>query len=193
MIILKELNYRLDIVTAYDVLYILFHSGFVYENEILDKSNEYLRSIYNYAKKVLDKAIEDSNISEEYNVMQIAFSAIYLTRKLFGLDIQCRKHFKSIYGMNFSFYSSCVRAIEKLNPTYTQTAANPSKKIRKIKLLHTDNNKYVNSTVSTDASILPKVAPTNVRSFKSSKTINSMKGKIFLESSSKLKQGKDKI
>ena len=209
VIILKELDYRLDVVTAYDVLGILFHCGFVYENETVNKPTEFLKTIYNYAKRVLDRAVENSNISEEYNAMQIAFSAIYTARKTFGLNVKSRKDFKAIYGMNYSFYSSCVRDIANIdhsNIQYNPTEANTARKIKKIKLLQTEENLhkeereekhnmtshlYANSTLATETSIskpilLPKVPhlpPTkiSVRLFKSSKTIMNLKGKILLD------------
>ena len=141
VIILKELDYRLDVVTAYDVLGILFNCGFVYESETMNKPSEFLKTIYNYAKRVLDRAVENSNISEEYNAMQIAFREKYTARKTFGLNVKCRKDFKAIYGMNYSFYSSCVREIaniDNIRIQYNPTEANTTRKIKKIKLLQTE-------------------------------------------------------
>ena len=96
IIILKELHYHLDVVTAYDILGILFVCGIVCEDEISSKPNEFIRNVYNYTKKIVDKSIENDSISEKYNSIQIAFSAVYIARRLYGLNIQCRKHFKSI-------------------------------------------------------------------------------------------------
>ena len=47
--------------------------------------------------------------------IQIAFSAVYISRRLYGLNIQCRKHFKCIYEVGFSYYSSYVRAISNID------------------------------------------------------------------------------
>lgn len=223
VIILKELDYRLDVVTAYDVLGILFNCGFVYESETMNKPSEFLKTIYNYAKRVLDRAVENSNISEEYNAMQIAFSAIYTARKTFGLNVKCRKDFKAIYGMNYSFYSSCVREIANIDNSRTQynpTEANTTRKIKKIKLLQTEENlhkeekeekhnktshSYANSTLTTEPStskqiLLPHLPPTKiaVHSFKSSKTILNLQGKILLDTTTstltaKLNQSKVNI
>ena len=138
IIILKELHYHLDVVTAYDILCILFVCGIVCEDEISSKPNEFIRNVYNYTKKIVDKSIENDSISEKYNSIQIAFSAIYIARRLYGLNIQCRKHFKSIYEVGFSYYSSCVRAISNLdnpegnNICNTEQVSHRLKKIRVI-------------------------------------------------------------
>ena len=138
IIILKELHYHLDVVTAYDILCILFVCGIVCEDEISSKPNEFIRNVYNYTKKIVDKSIENDSISEKYNSIQIAFSAVYIARRLYGLNIQCRKHFKSIYEVGFSYYSSCVRAISNLdnpegnNICNTEQVSHILKKIRVI-------------------------------------------------------------
>lgn len=113
--LLKELGYNLNVVTAYDILGILFQGGIVFESEVEDKPQEFLRNVYNYAKKILDKAIENEIISERYNPVQIAFSAVYLSRKVYGLNLKFKKYFKIMYGMNYSFYSSCVKDISCLD------------------------------------------------------------------------------
>ena len=115
IIILKELHYHLDIVTAYDILGILFVCGIIYENEISSKPNEFIKNVYNYAKKIVDKSIESDIICEKYNSIQIAFSAVYISRRVYGLNNQCRKDFKVIYDIGFFYYSSCVRAISNLD------------------------------------------------------------------------------
>lgn len=113
--LLKELGYNLNVVTAYDILGVLFQGGIVFENEIEDKPSEFIKNVYNYAKKIVDKAIENETISEKYNSVQIAFSAVYISRKIYGLNVKFRKYFKTIYGMNYSFYSSCVKDISCLD------------------------------------------------------------------------------
>ena len=74
IIILKELHYHLDVVTAYDILGILFVCGIVCEDEISSKPNEFIRNVYNYTKKIVDKSIENDSISEKYNSRLVLYT-----------------------------------------------------------------------------------------------------------------------
>ena len=125
--------------------------------------------------------------------------------------------------MNYSFYSSCVREIANIDNSriqYNPTDANTTRKIKKIKLLQTEENLhkeereekhnktshiYANSTLTTEPStskqiLLPHLPPTKiaVHSFKSSKTILNLKGKLLLDTTTstltaKLNQSKVNI
>ena len=115
IIIVKQLDYHLDIVTAYDVLGILFMCGIISEEEEEGKPKEFVRNVYNYSKKIVDRAIENDEISELYNSIQIAFSAVYIARRVYGLDIKYRKYLKYIFGVEFSYYAQSVRDISSLD------------------------------------------------------------------------------
>ena len=108
---------------------------------ITSLSQKSLRNVYNYTKKIVDKSIENDSISEKYNSIQIAFSAVYIARRLYGLNIQCRKHFKSIYEVGFSYYSSCVRAISNLDNPEGNNICNTeqvSHRLKKIRVIEDD-------------------------------------------------------
>ena len=138
IIIVKQLDYHLDIVTAYDVLGILFMCGIISEEEEEGKPKEFVRNVYNYAKKIVDRAIDSDEISEHYNSIQIAFSAVYIARRVYGLDINYRKYLKYIFGVEFSYYAQSVRDISSLDhktKASSNTEVSLSNKIKSIKTM----------------------------------------------------------
>ena len=138
IIIVKQLDYHLDIVTAYDVLGILFMCGIISEEEEEGKPKEFVRNVYNYAKKIVDRAINSDEISELYNSIQIAFSAVYIARRVYGLDIKYRKYLKYIFGVEFSYYAQSVRDISSLDhktKASSNTEVSPSNKIKSIRTM----------------------------------------------------------
>ena len=138
IIIVKQLDYHLDIVTAYDVLGILFMCGIISEEEEEGKPKEFVRNVYNYAKKIVDRAIDSDEISELYNSIQIAFSAVYIARRVYGLDIKYRKYLKYIFGVEFSYYAQSVRDISSLDhktKASSNTEVSPSNKIKSIRTM----------------------------------------------------------
>ena len=138
IIIVKQLDYHLDIVTAYDVLGILFMCGIISEEEEEGKPKEFVRNVYNYAKKIVDRAIDSDEISELYNSIQIAFSAVYIARRVYGLDIKYRKYLKYIFGVEFSYYAQSVRDISSLDhktKASSNTEVSLSNKIKSIRTM----------------------------------------------------------
>ena len=138
IIIVKQLDYHLDIVTAYDVLGILFMCGIISEEEEEGKPKEFVRNVYNYSKKIVDRAIENDEISEHYNSIQIAFSAVYIARRVYGLDIKYRKYLKYIFGVEFSYYAQSVRDISSLDhktKASSNTEVSLSNKIKSIRTM----------------------------------------------------------
>ena len=138
IIIVKQLDYHLDIVTAYDVLGILFMCGIISEEEEEGKPKEFVRNVYNYSKKIVDRAIENDEISELYNSIQIAFSAVYIARRVYGLDIKYRKYLKYIFGVEFSYYAQSVRDISSLDhktKASSNTEVSLSNKIKSIRTM----------------------------------------------------------
>ena len=138
IIIVKQLDYHLDIVTAYDVLGILFMCGIISEEEEEGKPKEFVRNVYNYAKKIVDRAIDSDEISEHYNSIQIAFSAVYIARRVYGLDIKYRKYLKYIFEVEFSYYAQSVRDISSLDhktKASSNTEVSLSNKIKSIKTM----------------------------------------------------------
>lgn len=138
IIIVKQLNYNLDIVTAYDILGILFMCGIISEEEAEGKPKEFVRNVYNYTKKIVDRAIDNDEICELYNSIQIAFSAVYIARRVYGLDIKYRKYFKVIFGVEFSYYAQCVRDISTLDhktKASSNTEVSLSNKINSIRTM----------------------------------------------------------
>ena len=109
---LKILNYKLNFFSTYEILMMILNNGFIFENEIENKSNEYINIIYNYANKIFSDIIQ-SFIALEFNNLQIVFSVIHLTRKQFGFQNNYFNVIKKFYNIHLSDYKECLNKIKK--------------------------------------------------------------------------------
>lgn len=110
---LKMLQYRLNIVTSYNILETLMLGGIVYTDEVYLKPDEFIKNIYSHATKLLYKIMSNSIITVYYNCVQIAFSVVYISRKVHGLNVYFRKKLMKIYDIHFSYYNECLKDISK--------------------------------------------------------------------------------
>lgn len=114
--LLKELNYELNVITAYDVLQMLLYNGIVYDDEI-DKENDNVNKIYEYAEELFKLLYNDINIIG-FDVREVAISVVCLTRKYFnlkknGFDLIKKFHkvhnWKGIYKESYSIMKKIVK------------------------------------------------------------------------------------
>jgi hypothetical protein len=112
VVVLKILNYKLNFFSTYEILMMILNNGFIFENEIENKSNEYINIIYNYANKIFSDIIQ-SFIALEFNNLQIVFSVIHLTRKQFGFQNNYFNVIKKFYNIHLSDYKECLNKIKK--------------------------------------------------------------------------------
>lgn len=107
---LKLLNYNLNNISAFEYLSSVLNSGILFENEIDDK--EQIDTIYSFCFKLFIK-IMYSEIPFEFNLFQIIFSMVYLTRRQFGLSKEKMSIINQIYGVHYLEYLQCADTITK--------------------------------------------------------------------------------
>ena len=110
---LKILKYDLNLLNSYDLLLLFMNNGFVFENEIENKSQEFSNIIYCYAKKIFSDIIL-TPIAIQYTPLEICFSIIHLARKQFNLKVQYFNIIKKLYNIHLNDYKSCLNSIKKL-------------------------------------------------------------------------------
>ena len=108
---LKILEYDLNILNSYDLLLLFMNNGFVFENEIENKSQEFSNIIYCYAKKIFSDIIL-TPIAIQYTPLEICFSIIHLARKQFKLKVQYFNIIKKFYNIHLNDYKSCLNSIK---------------------------------------------------------------------------------
>ena len=108
---LKILEYDLNILNSYDLLLLFMNNGFVFENEIENKSQEFSNIIYCYAKKIFSDIIL-TPLAIQYTPLEICFSIIHLARKQFKLKVQYFNIIKKFYDIHLNDYKSCLNAIK---------------------------------------------------------------------------------
>ena len=109
---LKILDYKLNYFSSYEILMMFLNNGFIFEDEINNKTNDYIIIIYNYALKIYKDIIQNV-IALKYNNLQIVFSIIHLTRKQFGLQNNFFNILKKFYNIHLSDYKECLNTIKK--------------------------------------------------------------------------------
>ena len=114
--LLKELNYELNVITAYDVLQMLLYNGIVYDDEI-DKENDNVNKIYEYAEELFKLLYNDINVIG-FDVREVAINVVCLTRKYFdlkknGFDLIKRFHkvhnWKGLYKESYNVMKRIVK------------------------------------------------------------------------------------
>ena len=110
--VLKILNYKLNVITAYDILSYLLFNGIIFEPEIENRMKEFSHIIYCYAKKIFNDIIL-SNIAIQFSPIQIVFSVIHLTRKNFNLKQNYFNVIKKFYNYHLNDYKSCLNICKK--------------------------------------------------------------------------------
>lgn len=116
--ILKILKYKLNFISAYEILKIFFYDGFVYSCELKNKPKDFITIVYCYAKKILSDIVHNDN-SIIYNPLQIAFSVIHLTRKNFNFEKNFFNLIKKFYDIHLNEYKDCLNICKKIitNPS----------------------------------------------------------------------------
>lgn len=116
--LLKLLKYKLNYITAYEILKVFFYDGFVYSCELKNKPRDFITIVYCYAKKILNDIIHNDN-SVIYNPLQIAFSVIHLTRKNFNFEKNFFNLIKKFYDIHLNEYKDCLNICKKIisNPS----------------------------------------------------------------------------
>ena len=109
---LKILKYDLNLLNSYDLLHLFMYNGYVFENEIQNKSKEFSNIIYCYGKKIFSDIIL-TPIAIQYSPLEICFSIIHLSRKQFGLNNQYFNIVKKLYDVHLTDYKSCLNSIKK--------------------------------------------------------------------------------
>jgi hypothetical protein len=110
--VLKILNYKLNVITAYDILSYLLFNGIIFEPEIENRMKEFSHIIYCYAKKIFNDIIL-SNIAIQFSPIQIVFSVIHLTRKNFNLKQNYFNVIKKFYNYHLNDYKTCLNICKK--------------------------------------------------------------------------------
>jgi len=110
--VLKLLNYKLNVITAYDILGYLLFNGIIFEIEIENRMKEFSHIIYCYAKKIFNDIIL-SNIAIQFSPIQIVFSVIHLTRKNFNLKQNYFNVIKKFYNYHLNDYKTCLNICKK--------------------------------------------------------------------------------
>ena len=110
---LKILKYDLNLLNSYDLLLLFMNNGFIFENEIENKSQEFSNIIYCYAKKIFSDIIL-TPIAIQYTPLEICFSIIHLARKQFKLKIQYFNIIKKFYDIHLNDYKACLNSIKEL-------------------------------------------------------------------------------
>ena len=111
--VLKLLQYKLDYVSAFEILNMFFYDGFVYSSEINNKSKEFTNIVYCYAKKIFNDIIQSDYILP-FAPIQIAFSVVHLTRKNFGFKSNFFNLVKKYYNIHLSDYKDCLSLSKKI-------------------------------------------------------------------------------
>ena len=109
---LKILKYDLNLLNSYDLLHLFMYNGYVFENEIQNKSKEFSNIIYCYGKKIFSDIIL-TPIAIQYSPLEICFSIIHLSRKQFGLNNQYFNIVKKLYDVHLTDYKSCLNSLKK--------------------------------------------------------------------------------
>ena len=114
--LLKELNYELNVITAYDVLQMLLYNGIVYDDEI-DKDNDSVNKLYEYAEELFKLIYSDINVLG-FDVREIAVNVVCLARKYFdlkknGLDLIKKFHgvrnWKGVYKESYNVMKRIIK------------------------------------------------------------------------------------
>ena len=109
---LKILDYKLNYFSSFEILMMFLNNGIIFEDEINNKTNEYIIIIYNYVLNIF-KDIIQSVIGLKYNYLQIVISIIHLTRKQFGFQNNYFNVLKKFYNIHLSDYKECLNNIKR--------------------------------------------------------------------------------
>ena len=142
---LKLLQYDLNLLNSFDLLLLFMNNGFVFENEIENKSNEFSNIIYCYGKKIFSDIIL-TPIAIQFKPIEICFSIVHLSRKQFGLNNQYFNIVKKFYNIHLTDYKKCLNSIKKFldNPNITvieQVKQKPSQSSKYLVPLLTNKKK----------------------------------------------------
>lgn len=110
---LKILQHKLDLVTSYNLLEMILFGGIISTDEVYSKPDEFAKNVYMHSSKLLFKVMSNTVVTEYYNSVQIAFSVVYISRKIHGLNVYFRKKMMQIYDVHFSIYKECLKDISK--------------------------------------------------------------------------------
>ena len=111
--VLQKFSYNLLFPSTFTILNYVLNGGFIIKQEIEDRK-EIINKIYESSIQLLNKCLENDEISENFSKFQIVFSVVFLIRKNFDLNSEkSKKIIKKFYNINFNFYEECVIFISK--------------------------------------------------------------------------------
>ena len=111
--VLQKFSYNLLFPSTFTILNYVFFGGFIIKQEI-EERKEIINKIYESSIQLLNKCLENDEISENFSKFQIVFSVIFIIRKNFNLNIEkSKKIIKKFYNIHFNYYEECVNFILK--------------------------------------------------------------------------------
>ena len=111
--VLQKFSYNLLFPSTFTILNYVFFGGFIIKQEI-EERKEIINKIYESSIQLLNKCLENDEISENFSKFQIVFSVIFIIRKNFNLNIEkSKKIIKKFYNIYFNYYEECVNFILK--------------------------------------------------------------------------------
>lgn len=108
--ILKNLNYDLNDMNTYEILFLMLSCGIVFSNETMDI--KLIDKIYNLCFGFLIKVVS-TQIYLYFEPHIIAFSIIFLVRRYFNLPKDNLQNLKNIFNLQFKSFRDCAQYIKE--------------------------------------------------------------------------------